>query len=106
MNTRSSLLVAAVGVLGAFAAWALPTAWFLNTFVVSIGAGVLLGIVAVVSAKDERPLHTSLKAVSFLFVGTSRPNAVVQPGSALLGFKLCCAFALGLGVGVILLARL
>jgi hypothetical protein len=90
--------------MGAFSAWALPSAWFLHVFLVFIGVTLLFGILCTTGADESNKLHPVTKAISFLLISTSRPNAIIKERWDLRLFFLSAAWVLGIGVGIILLA--
>lgn len=91
--------------MGAFSAWALPSAWFLHAFLILIGITLLLGIFCTTGADESNKLHPVIKSISFLLISTSRPNAIIKERWDLRLFLLSAAWVLGMGVGIILLAN-
>ncbi|WP_143036451.1 hypothetical protein [Collimonas sp. OK242] len=90
--------------MGAFSAWTLPSAWFLHVFLALIGVTFLFGIFCTTVADEPSKLHPVTKAISFLLISTSRPNAIIKERWELRLFLLSAAWVLGMGVGIILLA--
>jgi hypothetical protein len=106
-SRRSGALVSllASACIGAFCAWAVPAAWFLPVFLLGIGTTLLLGVVTACLSQEPRLPTTGLEVVSFLSIGTTTPSAKVPPGLPLSLFQLAAAFVVGMGAGVLLLAR-
>ncbi|WP_211442003.1 hypothetical protein [Collimonas humicola] len=91
--------------LGAFSAWALPSGWFLHVFLVFIGVTLLFGILCTIGVDEPNKLHPVTKAISFLLISTSRPNAIIKERWDLWLFLLSAAWVLGMGVGIILMTN-
>jgi hypothetical protein len=101
-----SHFVAIAGMAGAVVAWALPNAWFLHGFLGSIAVTLLFAILAAARATDSQPLNSGARLLSFLAIGTSRPNASIPSSMASLAFKSCAAFTAGMGLGIIAVTKL
>jgi len=103
LQKRRPLAIALALLFGMVLSWLLPSAWFLNMF---LGAGaftLLFGIASAAAAKDTKPLPSAAKAITFLAIGTSRPNADVPPGTVSMLFQVAASFTVGLGVGMVIL---
>ncbi|WP_061941007.1 hypothetical protein [Collimonas pratensis] len=77
--------------MGAFSAWAIPSDWFLHVFLFFIGVTLLFGILGTTGADEPNKLHPVTKAISFLLIGTSRPNAIIKERRELRLFFLSAA---------------
>lgn len=102
MRTIVSLVCLAV--LGVLAAVTMPVPWFTHVFLGAVGVTLVLAVGASVMANESTPVGPATKVVSFIFLGTSRPIAVIPPSAVLRWFGLATAFTLGLAMGVLWLA--
>jgi len=104
MKLHLSALVPASLCLGFVLALLLPAEWLPNVFLWGLGIVFVLAVANAASAQ-EKPLGLGAKIVSYVALGTSRPNAVIKIGPWLAAFLCAAAALLGLGGGLIWLAR-
>jgi hypothetical protein len=79
----------------------LPVDWLVYAFTGAIGFTVLMGILASIGSEEREPVSKPLKVLSYFFVGTSKPNAVVPRSVTLNVFLLWAMFVAGMTAGIL-----
>jgi len=89
------------GVAGVSVNKLLPLDWLVYAFTGAIGVTVLMGILASIGSEEREPVSKPIKVLSYFFVGTSKPNAVVPRSATLNFFLLSATIVAGMTAGIL-----
>ena len=102
-NRRRLSVIATMCAIGVIATALIPAAWFPEAFLWSVGAILVIAVLALTGVKELEPLAPGLKILTCLAIGKNRSTAPVTDGIRLLLFFGAASFVVGLCGAVLLL---